>query len=203
MDKANRKRSEILDAACKVFSEKGYHRTRIEDIASELGMAQGLLYRYFRSKLDIFSQLIDDVIARVTAGIASDAPGTSDNLDQYTEQMRRGVENLFNIFVEDPRISKLLFQGSLGIDEDIRLRIQYLLDLFGEYSSLYVRQGIDKGFLRPDIQVEETGLAFNALIAEGTRRILRADDKEEAKRRWTKAIVDLMIHGTAKGGSHL
>ncbi len=75
MDKASRKRTEILDAAYKVISEKGYHRTRIEDIALETGMAQGLLYRYFDNKHDLFSQIIDRVIARITEGVMSDTPG--------------------------------------------------------------------------------------------------------------------------------
>jgi AcrR family transcriptional regulator len=198
MDKASQKRTEILNTAYKVFSEKGYHSTRIEDIALEMGMAQGLFYRYFKNKLDIFSQIMDEIILRVSEGIAADAPSTSNTLEEYTEQMKRAVDNLFDIFVEDPFLSKLLFFEALGIDDEINQKIQDAFDLFGKYSALYVKNGIDKGILRPDIRIEETALAFNAIIFEGARRISRSKDKAKARKYWTKAIVDLMIQGTAQ-----
>ncbi len=198
MDKANQKRTEILNTAYKVFSEKGYHLTRIEDIALEMGMAQGLFYRYFRNKLDIFSQIMDEVISRIAGGIAGDAPGASNTLEEYTAQMKRGVENLFEIFVDDPLLSKLLFFEALGIDDEINQKIQDAFDLFGKYSALYVKDGIDKGILRPDLRIEETALAFNAIVFEGVRRISRSKNKAKAKKFWAEAIVDLMIRGTAQ-----
>jgi AcrR family transcriptional regulator len=198
MDKASKKRTEILEAAYKVFSEKGYHSTRIEDIAAETGMAQGLFYRYFDNKLDLFSQIIDRIIARITEGVMSDAPGTSDTIEEYTAQMKRGVENIFQILVEDPAISKLLFYEARSIDETMNRKIQDALDLSADYSSFYIKDGIEKGFLRPDIEVRETAYAFNALVFEASRRIMQSKDKKRAKRIWTKAVVDLMIDGTAK-----
>jgi AcrR family transcriptional regulator len=198
MDKTSRRRAEILEAAYKVFSEKGYHYTRIEDIALETGMAQGLFYRYFENKLDIFSQIIDGIIARIAEGVMSDAPGTTDTLEEYVEQMKRAVENLFKIFVEDPFISKLLFYEALGIDDDMNQKLQDALDLFADYSSSYIKEAIEKGILRPDIEIRETAYAFNALVFEGARRIVQSKDKKRAKKIWMKAIVDLMIKGTAE-----
>ncbi len=43
------KRSLILDAALEVFSRKGVFATRIADIASEAGIAYGLVYHYFKN----------------------------------------------------------------------------------------------------------------------------------------------------------
>ncbi len=197
MDKASRKRAEILDAASKVVSEKGYHRTRIEDIAQETGMAQGLFYRYFDNKRDLFSEMLDRVIARITEGIMSDAPGTSDNLEEYTEQLKRGLDNLFKILVEDPFISRLLIHEAQGIDDEMNRKVQKTLDLFADFSSFYLKDGMEKGFLRQDIEVRETAYAFNTLVFEAARRIAVAGDKKRAKRTWTRAIVDLMIKGTA------
>lgn len=198
MDKTSRKRAEILEAAYKVISEKGYHRTRIEDIAQETGMAQGLFYRYFENKKDVFTQIIDRVVARITAGVMSDAPGTSDTLEQYREQMNRALDNLFDILVEDPYISRLLFHEAQGIDAEMSRKVQDALDLFADFSAFYISDGIDKGFLRADIEVRETAYAFNAVVFEGARRIALAEDKKRAKKTWTKAIIDLMIAGTAE-----
>ncbi len=47
----------ILDAALKVFSEKGLHEARLEDIAAAAGFSKGSLYNYFTDKEDIFLQL--------------------------------------------------------------------------------------------------------------------------------------------------
>ena len=47
------KRRLILDAAVRVFARKGYHTSRVGDIAEEAGVAHGLLYHYFRSKEEL------------------------------------------------------------------------------------------------------------------------------------------------------
>ncbi|OCN01629.1 transcriptional regulator [Clostridium sp. W14A] len=53
------RKQEILDAAMKLFSEKGYDKTSISDIAESLKIAQGLCYRYFASKEALFEAAID------------------------------------------------------------------------------------------------------------------------------------------------
>ncbi|MCH5139031.1 TetR/AcrR family transcriptional regulator [Clostridiaceae bacterium UIB06] len=54
------RRQEILDGAVRLFSEKGYDKTSISDIAKYLGISQGLCYRYFKSKEEIFKSAIDE-----------------------------------------------------------------------------------------------------------------------------------------------
>jgi TetR/AcrR family fatty acid metabolism transcriptional regulator len=50
---AGEKRRVILDAAVRVFATKGYHTSRVADIAEEAGIAHGLLYHYFSSKEEV------------------------------------------------------------------------------------------------------------------------------------------------------
>jgi TetR/AcrR family fatty acid metabolism transcriptional regulator len=65
------KRRLILDAAVRVFAHKGYHTSRVGDIAEEAGVAHGLLYHYFRSKEElletIFRETWRDVLDAVRA----------------------------------------------------------------------------------------------------------------------------------------
>lgn len=49
------RKKEILMGALKVFSKKGYDKTTITDIAKELVISQGLCYRYYASKEDIYN----------------------------------------------------------------------------------------------------------------------------------------------------
>lgn len=51
--------NEILDAADYLFFSKGYHATTISDIAKKMGVAQGMLYYYFKSKEDVLEKLLD------------------------------------------------------------------------------------------------------------------------------------------------
>jgi AcrR family transcriptional regulator len=47
---AGERREQILDAACRVFAEKGFAGASIREIAREVGVTEGLLYHYFESK---------------------------------------------------------------------------------------------------------------------------------------------------------
>lgn len=47
----------ILDAARKVFAEKGFHQTRLEEIATEAGFSKASLYNYYSDKFEIFISL--------------------------------------------------------------------------------------------------------------------------------------------------
>lgn len=52
------RREKILHHALKLFAAKGLYATKVTDIAAEAQMSQGLLYHYFRSKEEIFTELI-------------------------------------------------------------------------------------------------------------------------------------------------
>jgi TetR/AcrR family transcriptional regulator, repressor for uid operon len=57
--KSHARRDSILDAARQVFINKGFELTTIQDIATSCGMSPGNLYRYFTSKSDIVSGLVE------------------------------------------------------------------------------------------------------------------------------------------------
>ena len=56
------KKAEILKAAAKVFRTKGYHATRIQDIADALGMQKGSLYYYISTKEDLLKGLVEEIL---------------------------------------------------------------------------------------------------------------------------------------------
>jgi TetR/AcrR family fatty acid metabolism transcriptional regulator len=53
------RRTQILDAAITVFSEKGFHRATIKEIARVAGIADGTIYTYFASKDEILLAVLD------------------------------------------------------------------------------------------------------------------------------------------------
>ncbi len=59
-DLARDRRKQILKAAVEVFAERGFHRTRVGDIAKRAGVAYGLIYHYFDSKDDVLKCVFED-----------------------------------------------------------------------------------------------------------------------------------------------
>lgn len=53
------RKQEILDTAMELFYQNGYNKTSITDIAKKIGIAQGLCYRYFKSKEELFDTALD------------------------------------------------------------------------------------------------------------------------------------------------
>jgi len=54
------KRRAILDAAIRVFARQGFHSSRVSDVASEAGVAYGLVYHYFDSKDQMLNELFTE-----------------------------------------------------------------------------------------------------------------------------------------------
>lgn len=74
------RRKEILDAAIKVFSEKGYEKTSITDIAKSVNIAQGLCYRYFASKEELFDAALEEYSDILIGNMMKGFTGKEQNL---------------------------------------------------------------------------------------------------------------------------
>ena len=59
------KRRQILKESLSQFSSKGLYATRIKDIAEGVGMAQGLVYNYFESKEEIYTELVSSALSKL------------------------------------------------------------------------------------------------------------------------------------------
>lgn len=58
-EKSERSRTQILNAALKLFSHRGYGATSVQDIAEEAGVSKGNVYHHFRDKEAVFRALLD------------------------------------------------------------------------------------------------------------------------------------------------
>jgi len=96
--------SEILDAATRVFLERGFAATRLEDVARTAGVAKGTLYLYFSSKEQLFEEVAKSALASHVSAIAELGAGPSASLEDV-------VPLLLNQAVgrsSDPRIMGLV-----------------------------------------------------------------------------------------------
>jgi TetR/AcrR family transcriptional regulator, cholesterol catabolism regulator len=90
------RREQILQTAQKLFAEKGFRETNLNDVAIQLGFRRQAVYHYFRSKDEILYELID----RAGQAIATSAQPTLDSdmppADKLAEVVRNHVRQLLN-----------------------------------------------------------------------------------------------------------
>ena len=90
-------REAILQAAVRLFGEKGYDGTSIEDLAREAGVGKGTVYGYFQDKSEIFlafcEEEIDYVFSVLAAGTDPDAPLLEQMMALFLTQFRFVTEN--------------------------------------------------------------------------------------------------------------
>src|SRR5579862_9485139 len=104
-DRGRRTRRRLLDAAEDVFAELGYHDASIVRIVERAGVAQGTFYIYFRSKQEIFEELVADLNARLREAMsAAAAAGGGDRLDAE----RRGFAAFFRFTAEHPALYRVI-----------------------------------------------------------------------------------------------
>src|SRR5688572_20555519 len=63
------RRASVLAVARKIFSQKGYHDTSIDDLIEAAGIARGTFYLYFESKRAIFEVLLDELFGTLASSV--------------------------------------------------------------------------------------------------------------------------------------
>ena len=92
----------ILDAALKVFAEKGYEATNVREIAEELGYTKSALYKHYKSKEEIWDALIDKLDLHYEKNFGSvdnlpPIPSSGEELVQLVNKMTAFTINDENI----------------------------------------------------------------------------------------------------------
>lgn len=104
-------RNRLLDAALNVFSKKGYHDTRLDEIVEEAGTSKGAVYLYFPNKEQLFLSLVDqfaDLLERrVEEAIAGQERGI--------ERVRAALMAVVQTFGKYRRPAKILLVQAVGL----------------------------------------------------------------------------------------
>lgn len=93
----DKRKQQIKDAAFKVFLEKGYQQTRIQDITTEAGISTGTFYLYYKDKRELFMDTVDDVIRNTMTTVEEAVKRESDVLAGAAAAVRFYMEN-YNYF---------------------------------------------------------------------------------------------------------
>jgi len=187
-------RREIIDAAFEEFATKGYHGTGIADIAQRLGIGHGTFYRYFENKRDIIDHVITDLAGRIAEGLADEnAPEAAHSVDDYRAQVGRIGQSLTRVFRADPRIPKVLLLEATSVDPEMTQRVLDFFDTVAVMTASYLRHGVESGYLRADLDVDNTARAINGMVLATVIQGLR--NPGSGSRGITVAIERLMYEG--------
>ncbi|UGT63302.1 TetR/AcrR family transcriptional regulator [Nocardia asteroides] len=193
-------RRDIIDTAFVCFAEKGYHATGIADIATELGIGHGTFYRYFSNKREIIDHVIDDLAARIVTALATEnSPDAAATLDDYRAQIERIGAALTVILVQDRRVAQLLLFHATGIDDELTARLYGLLDTADALTAGYLEHGVDRGYLRADLDTANTARAVTGMLLAAVLHGLR--DPEGDVRALAEAIRRLLVDGVRREGA--
>jgi TetR/AcrR family transcriptional regulator, fatty acid metabolism regulator protein len=107
MDSRKDKETVILDAACRIFREKGFHQARITDIAQAASISYGLVYHYFKSKSDLFDAILKEwwtglfnLMEKWDDGGTSVEDQLAELVDYFLEQYQKKPD-LVHIFITE------------------------------------------------------------------------------------------------------
>ena len=105
------RRNEIIETAGKLFEEKGYEQTQVQDIVNEIGVAKGLFYYYFKSKDEVMEELADryaDAIIDAVNKLIDKDISTFDKINR-----------IFQIFIDSAEKKSGIFMGILNVKNGI------------------------------------------------------------------------------------
>jgi AcrR family transcriptional regulator len=195
-------RGEIVDGAFAEFSERGYHQTGIADIARRVGIGHGTAYLHFKNKRDIVDHVVDELVARVMDALAAEnSPDAATTLEEYREQSLRIARALASILMEDPRASRMLLLEATSVDAEMTERVMGLLDVASQLVAGYLENGIERGYVRADLEVAPTADAVVGMVLAGGLRFLRDPGDAAERERFGEAVVALLLDGVAKPGA--
>jgi AcrR family transcriptional regulator len=177
----------IIEAATGLFTQKGYNGTTMDDIAEVLGVSKGAIYQYFKSKQQLFFDVMESILVyqkdEVMSIVLSDNP------------MYIASEEFF-----ETRINTALQTRSFGLDlffeaarnEALRTRMTEIYERsyveFTGHIEKLKKQGIIK-------RSADVGVVWRGLIAlrDGLiSSVFFGDDVSNAKRTWEKVATILL-----------
>lgn len=181
----------IYEAALKVFSEYGFERSTMDDIAEVAGIAKGTIYYNYRSKRELFLAIIDDAIDKMTDRMEK----IIENPGDVSLKLEKIIEVQLNFYDEYKNYCKVLLSEvlwSLGGHwqeeaEKVRQKI------FGQVEKV-VAGGIEQGNLSPELSSKTVSSAlFGMTVVTGFNYFLF--EKNYSLENVKKDLQELFLKG--------
>lgn len=157
-------RARILDAALNIFSSKGYHDTRLDEIVEESHTSKGAIYFHFPNKERLFLALVDqfaDLLERrVVEAIQQEEKGIA--------RVRVALATCLETFGRYRRPAKILLVQAVGLGTTFENKRNEINDRFAQLIETYLIESIETGDIEPvDTEVVShawMGAMYNVII---------------------------------------
>ena len=138
-------RERILDAALNIFSAKGFHDTKLDEIVAEASISKGSIYFHFPNKEKLFIALVDqfaDLIERrASEAIAEEAQGIL--------RVQVALEAVLETFGRYRRPAKLLLVQAVGLGTVFERKRMEVTDRFARLIKTYLDEAVADGSIAP------------------------------------------------------
>ena len=138
-------REEILSAAEKVFAAKGFFPTTMSDIAREAEFGTGTLYKYFKSKEELYFTLIDEKVEEINRLVKSELSQKTSAIERIRKVLGLQLEfiernrDFFMIYISERNRFEWTVKDDLG--KGIHEKMVTYIDTLAEV----MRQGVKEG----------------------------------------------------------
>jgi AcrR family transcriptional regulator len=190
-DRQADRRRQILAAAVKVFADKGFHASRVGDIAEEAGIAYGLVYHYYESKEDlletIFRTTWTEMLARVREVEEAGVPAA--------EAVRQVTALLLRTWRRDPDLVRVLVR-EVTRNQHIQREIEEITQAM-EALERIIQRGQESGEFRSELDPRLGAVVFYGALEEVLSGWVlgQLPDRDEDIARAEQNIVAVLTRG--------
>ena len=157
-------RTRIVDAAVRVFSEKGYHSSTIADVCQASGLSVGAIYTYFASKDELFRHCCDQIAARGLDELAGRLVDATSTLDRMRIAIALYVETIDEYAGAPGQVSLVQAWAEADREPGVREMLAARRERLVGAGELLLRQGIVAGELPSWLDVDAVTRGFLALL---------------------------------------
>jgi AcrR family transcriptional regulator len=149
---ASSRRDRILEAAMRHFAERGYRGTRVEDVATEVGVAKGTVFLDFGSKEGLFLEAFKRAVSLLPAWLDAPAEVVDEGFWAVLDWWLQRAEELVD---SDPVPNRVALIARYDTGLDIRRPVDRFMRSEDPYGTLeFVEFGVGRGEIRDDVDAE-------------------------------------------------
>jgi len=191
-----RKKQAAIETAAMVFAEKGFHGATTQDIAQAMGIKQGSLYYYFKSKeqalQDVCEYNFGTYVARMEKICAKQQPFESKILAIVTSHLSRYRGNNAAMKVHN--------EQRLYLPVERRVKIKELGTSYRRLLESTLREGIQQGAVRSDVDTHFVAYSIIGICNSWGANLVRDESLDLFET--IEQCADLILYGTLKAESY-
>ena len=187
------RKSQIMEAAMKVFTRKGYANARVDDIVDSSGLSKGAIYHHYDGKKDIFLALIEHWETQTFPNFYSrnsKERSASNTLRDFANEIIGAFKSRSYVFHAEVEFWSLSNQ-----DDEVRRRSQELYEKIINLFELVINKGIrEKEFIQIDSRV---AAIYILSVFQGINWFCIFNDKKLKAEDYIRESIEMVISGMA------